>query len=180
MNPLNDQGLYEIYSVWHVPFWQTRSFYLIIATLIVLSTVVAVVLLIRWYRKKQGAAQTSWQQALAQLATLQHRHYATKEEGKACYFAMTSILKEYLARRFDYPLPGKTDEEMVQYLAHSAHPQLAHAIKPIIEGCVHIKFANEQALEQTIKKHLEQCGHIITSTIPTPAENNKKLSHIHQ
>ena len=167
MQTLNEKGLYDIYPMWHVPFWQTMKFYITvgIAGLIILSGIIW--LLIRWYRKKNAVPKTAWENALDALQFLQQKKYTSKEDGKLCYFAMTSILKKYLATRFAYPLDGKTDEEMIVYLAKSTDQKaLAQELKEIIDGCLYIKFANAQAMQENINKHLEQSCVIVKKTIP--------------
>ncbi len=167
MQSLNEKGLYDIYAMWHVPFWQTTQFYIAVSTicLIILSGIIW--LFIRWYRKKNAVPKTAWENALDALQLLQQKKYLSKEEGKLCYFAMTSILKKYLATRFAYPLDGKTDEEMIFYLAKSTDQKmLADDLKEIIDGCLYIKFANAQAMQENITKHLEQSCMIVKKTIP--------------
>jgi hypothetical protein len=167
MPELTEKGLYDIYSVWHVPFWQTKAFFITIATIISMLLITIIWLIVLWYRKKRANAKESWQLALEQLQLLQQKMYLSKEDGKQCYFAMTHIIKTYLIIRFSYPLHGKTDEEMIRYLAASTHQKaLVDELKEIMEGALYIKFANEQAMQETIKKHLEQCCMIIERTIP--------------
>lgn len=167
MQKMNEQGLYDIYSIWSVPFWQTKEFYIAVGITIAIILGIAAWFFIRWYRKKNVVPKTAWQTALESLHSLQQKKYTSKEEGKLCYFAMTNVLKKYLAARYAYPLDGKTDEEMVSYLAKSAEQKvLAHELKEIIDGCLYIKFANEQAMQENISKHLEQSCAIVKKTIP--------------
>jgi hypothetical protein len=122
---------------------------------------------IRWYRTKEILPKTAWEAALDELQRLQQKTYTSKEDGKVCYFAMTSILKTYLAARFACPLDGKTDEEMIVYFAKSInHKELADELKEIIDGCLYIKFANEQAMQENINKHLEKSCKIVKKTMP--------------
>ncbi len=171
MQKLMENGLYDIYPMWHVPFWQTTTFYIIVGLVCALMLGIASWLLIRWYFKKKAVPKTVWEEALEQLHTLQQKKYGSKEEGKQCYFAMTSVLKKYLAARYAYPLEGKTDEEMVHYLAKSTEQKkLAEELKEIIDGCLYIKFANEQAMQENIVKHLDQSCLIVKKTIPVEME----------
>lgn len=167
MQSLNEKGLYDIYSLYHIPFWQTKEFYIAISILTLLIISIITWLFVRWYRKKIALPKTLWEQALDQLQILQQKKYQSKEDGKICYFKMTSILKTYVATRFAYPLHGKTDEEMIVYLAQSTEQKaLAEELKEIIDGCLYIKFANAQAMQENIMKHLEQSCAIVKKTIP--------------
>jgi hypothetical protein len=167
MQEINEKGLYDIYSIWHVPFWQTKAFYITISIIVSSLLLVIIWLFARWYFRKKTVIKQPWEVALEQLHLLQQNSYQSKEEGKQCYFAMTSIIKNYLVIRFAYPLEGKTDDEMICYLANIPnHNALADELKEIIEGCIYIKFANQTAMQETIMKHLEQCTAIVKKTIP--------------
>jgi len=172
MHPLNEQGLYDIYSIWHVPFWQTKAFYYTVGSCIGIVLLMLTWGLIRWYRAKKIVPKTAWQLALDELHALQQKQYLSAEESKACYFAMTNIIKTYFIARFDYPLQGKTDDEVVQYLLSTEHHALAPALKEIMHGCQYIKFAHQTALHDTVMQHLAQCNTLITKTIPTQTISN--------
>lgn len=177
MQSLNEKGLYDIYTIWHIPFWQTRTFYIAVGTALCFLIILFLWLFIRWYLKKRMVPKTSWQRALEQLHSLQKKAYCTQDEGKHCYFAMTTILKTYFIDRFGYPLHGKTDEEMVDYFLQITDQQpLAQELKEVITGCLYIKFANEKAIQDIITQHLAQCCTIITHTIPEQASKNRQVS----
>lgn len=175
MQKINEQGLYDIYSLWYVPFWQRTEFYIAVGITIAIILGIAAYFFVRWYRKKNAVPKTAWENALEQLTQLQQKKYESKEDGKSCYFAMTTILKKYLATRYAYPIDGKTDEEMITYLAKSTEQKLlADELKEIIDGCLYIKFANAQAMQESIEKHLEQSCAIIKRTIPAQTNQHTK------
>lgn len=165
---LDDKGLYDIYSLWHIPFWQTSFFYWIILSFLAFSIVLALwVTIMWWYGKKKTVVKPAWQEALDKLYQLQQKKYLSKAEGKSCYFAMTAIIKTYLIARYQYPLHSKTDQEMIHYIAkQKKQEKIADALKEIIHGSLYIKFANERAMQKTIMVHLERCCTIVHQTIP--------------
>lgn len=166
MPQMNENGFYDIYSLWHLPFWQTHAFYYSVLVFVFILVSVICWFLVRWYFKKKIIPKTAWQDALDQLHLLQQTSYHTKKEGKLCYFAMTDIIKTYLIARYDYPLHGKTDKEVIRYLTKKEPTFLAGSLKEIVDGSLHIKFANETALEKKIVQDLEQCCSIVKKTIP--------------
>ncbi len=167
MNGLDERGLYDIYSVWHLPFWQTGWFFWGIVSVIVVSLTGAMYFLYRWYRNKNIKPITPWEKALQTIADLQKSSYETKEKGKQCYFILTGALKNYFESRYQFPISTKTDEEVSRYLEEQLIDNtMKKELQSILQGCLLTKFANEQAMEEQIKKHLDQATSIVRSTIP--------------
>ena len=80
---------------------------------------------------------------------------------------LTPALKQYLEDRFAYPIAHKTDEEAARYLENQQlAPNLTKNIQEILRGCLLIKFANEQALNEQIQAHLALAKETVISTIP--------------
>ena len=164
---MDQNGLYDIYPVWHVPFWQTGWFYWTVISLTVLFCIVLGWGTYRWYRLRNEQPITPWEKALRIIAKLQNKTYAMRQEGKQCYFVLTTTLKQYLEERFAYAIAHKTDEEAARYLEQQRlDPNLTKNIQEILRGCLLIKFANEQALNEQIQAHLALAKETILSTIP--------------
>lgn len=175
MEKINKLELYDIYSTWHVPFWQTTWFYL---TSIALSLVVmgALILwLIVRYKRQNKPIKTPWQIALEQLHTLQKNNYTSKAAGKQCYFAITSIIKQYLHAQHQLRTIEKTDKELINYLKQSTlltQPVLKN-LEEICNGCRYIKFANQKAVQKQISEHLAMSVQIIKETKPNDQQHIK-------
>lgn len=167
MNGQQEIQLYDIYPMWHLPFWKTWPFYIGVGVLISL-----IIGLLGWFvwkklRNKKVATEPVWISALRNLRALQNKKCVTKEEGKQVYFALTDILKRYIQERFGLPVHGKTDEELIRYLKeHNLLPELRDDIADIAQGCVYIKFANEQAMQDHIARHIALSISLVTKTIP--------------
>lgn len=168
MNAQNTaQQLYDIYPLWHVPFWQTSLFYTVIAIIGIIFLISGIYYFWKKRRKKNATIEVPWQRALRELRALELKENSTKDDGKQCYFAMTEILKRYLHARFHLPVQGTTDDELVRYLKDSKQlPELVDAIHDIAQGCIYIKFANEQAMQEQIARHLALSITLVTQTIP--------------
>lgn len=164
-HPMNENGLYDIYSVWHVPFWQTSWFYtLMIAAGIALCALV-ILMVYKTFFAKKVAPLAPWQKALNDLYDLEQLDLSTQENGKQFYLKLTAILKQYLQDRFQLPLVAKTDAEMASYLQDS-DLEKKYKISEICNGCVLIKFANQSAIEEQSKAHLNLALKLVSETIP--------------
>jgi hypothetical protein len=163
MEKINRIELYDIYTTWHVPFWQTNWFYLtiIVVSLLTIGSIIAW-LIIR-YKERNKPIKTPWQIALEQLHVLQKHTYTTKAESKECYFAITNILKEYLHTQHQLHTIGKTDVELIRYLKQGSllKPAILKNLEEICNGCLYIKFANQEAIQKQISDHLALSVYIV-------------------
>ena len=161
-------GLYENYGEWHIPFWQTESFLLCIKIAFVLLCLLVIGLLTRiymLYRKRKKL--TAWEQALYDVEQLKKEHKLYSENGKNFYLAISTIIKTYLNRRFNYDLLGKTDAEVVEFLLdHYPNAQIVNEIKELLLGGVFVKFANAHVAQERINKDYDRIISIIKLTIP--------------
>ena len=117
---MDKNGLYDIYGVWHLPFWQTTWFKYLCASLIALVFLLVGVAigyrLYQWIRHKQ---YTAWEIALMKLEQLKKNHYATQDEAKQAYGVITAVLKEYLSKRYGWSVTSATDDELAQVQSSS-------------------------------------------------------------
>lgn len=162
----NSLGLYDIYGHWHVPFWQTRAFYVIISLIIFL-----ILSLIAWYLIKRYWARKPqmpiWDEVLHELYDLKKRNIATAEQGKEFYCVLTMSLKKYVHGRYGLDGLHKTDDEFVQFLQKNTFaPELLVILQEIFSGSTIIKFANAHAIQETIEKDLNSSITFVKQTIP--------------
>jgi len=161
--PMNKHGLYDIYDVWHVPFWQTTTF---LYSMIFLSIVL--LSLIIWFivkKLKKQKKKTPWDSALQQLNALQQSDISV-EHGKEFYFTLTLIVKKYLQDRFGYPLTHRTDAESIAYLERNELlPEHIETIRTIFSGVQVIKFANAQAAQEQMLNDLQSSIQLVQHTI---------------
>ncbi len=168
---MDQATLHDIYPIWHIPFWQTKWFFWGIVSLCILVCCLAVVGIYAWYQKRNKRVMTPWDTALQTINRLQNNNYTSQQESKQCYFTLTTALKQYLADRFAYPIAHQTDEEAARYLEkQSLDPQLKKNIQEILRGCLLIKFANQQAMNEQIQAHLALAKEIIVKTIPQTSD----------
>lgn len=169
-----EQGLYDIYGQWHVPFWQTRLFYggVALLCLIVLCIIARRVLT---HFKKNKPVLSPWDEALQSLESLKQDNIATVAQGKHFYGILTSVLKKYIHKRYGFEeydtgsvsdeSLAKTDYEFIQYLQKKSFPQdLTEQLQRIFMGSMVIKFANVEAIQEQIEKDLALAISFINQT----------------
>ena len=155
---------YDIYEYYYIPFYQQPLF-------IVLASIVSIGLLGLvgyWLYKRSFKPISPWDWALSEIAKLPTATYTTKDDYKKFYFAITTILKAYLEKRYNWDTQDKTDEELATFLhLHGFQAQLLEKLKKMLQGATWIKFANEEAIRTQVDEDLGTAQLIIKKTIPT-------------
>ncbi len=161
-------GLYENYGLWHVPFWQTEKFQLMVKVSCAVLVLFVIALLIKKYYDYQKRKKRSvWDQALFDLYQLKNDHKISAEHGKEFYLVVSAVLKKYLYQRFDYDVVGKTDSEVLHYLKEcNADKDILVELEILLQGGVIIKFANAQAAQEQVENDYMRAIAIIQRTIP--------------
>lgn len=133
---------YDIYDYYTIPFWQTTWFMVCIGLLIVTIGVLCFFIL----RKK--TTQLPWQWAEQEVNRLSQMTLTHKNDYKKFYFTLTTIIKGYLNKQYDWKLDDKTDEELNEWLTQQKfNPEITEMLKKIADGALWIKFANADALK---------------------------------
>lgn len=167
---MDERGLYGIYQAWHVPFWQTSTFYwLLIASLVVILLTLSF-FLVHWIlKRRRAAAVTPWDHALQKFTALELYPCNSKADGKVVYGTLSYEMKQYVHKRYSYDVRWKTDEELVSYLEHHEFPEpLLADLREIMMGSTLVKFANIEVIQEQTKRHLALSKAFIQKTIPQP------------
>lgn len=168
---MNKHGLYDIYGSYHVPFWQTKAFY--VSSGICFCLLLAFLIWQAWKKfRARKQMLPSWERALRELEQLKKSNVASVSQGKQFYCTLTSLFKKYLDERFGFDCQGKTDEELLSYLEQKEFPAtLLNELRVIIMGSIIIKFANAQAIQEQIVLDLSRSVTFIRQTIPSQKNN---------
>ncbi len=166
--PTTEMELYDIYSTWHIPFWQTTIFYIIVGVVCFLVLLTIFVWLAIRYRERFIHKKQPWERAIEQLKDIQKIKGVDQFNGRLCYFAMTAILKRYFHEIRGLETLGKTDSEFIQYLktTHAVSDQIIKNLDEIYNGCVLIRFANQEVVKTHLDKDLLLGINIVKETIP--------------
>lgn len=162
MNELmNEQGLYDIYGHWHVPFWQTQVFkgtLLLVGIIVLLLLAYLLIKKILFSRKLSPA-----QKALRALEALKKKNIQTRQDAQEAYFMITDILKCFFQVHYNIPFESMTDLEMVESLKKTDFPtEYISSLSDMIEASRGIKYAQEAALQQDVSRDIARSIAVIT------------------
>jgi hypothetical protein len=159
---MNEHGLYDIYSVWHVPFWKTQFFYASISIFVVLFFLMLALILYKWYKMRKKSISL-WDQASADLQALLMK----QESVSNLYAQLTHILKKYISDRYACDLYADTDAEFIFSIKKLDIPsQVCMDIESILEGVTEIKFSNISVARVKLEEAVRQAVQCVQRTIP--------------
>ncbi len=140
--------LYDIYGLWHVPFWQ-RTWFIVCMVLLVSALLFGVCyLLIKQYKAKKPPIP-AWKQALQRLQELKRTEMLKKEKSERYYVQLTKLIKEYMSDQFGTNIRSLTDQQMCAYIdERTLYNKQKEQLKQIFSAGELIKFANQDAIEQ--------------------------------
>lgn len=163
---MDENGLYDIYGTWHVPFWQTNLFFYASVACALLIALLVVFLVV--YKFKRGTSkQLYWQKVLGELYQLRKLTIVSKPEGHRAYCQLTDLVKWYCAHRFGQKAEGLTDDELIHFLETQAVTQdELKALGMVLAASGTIKFAGDQALREQFQEHVEVAIRFISATKP--------------
>ncbi len=171
---LDVDKLYDIYEMWHVPFWQTTLFCVILGGCV---AAVAIVALYKIYNAYRGSnkPRPAWEQALKDLGKLANLEITDKRQAKQFYFLLTSIIKKYLSRRYSLMITGKTDRELIELIEKKELPaDVFLKARSIFMGCSLIKYADEKCLNDQCKEDLDRAIMLVErSSLDLPSQKKE-------
>jgi hypothetical protein len=162
-----EHELYDIYTLWHVPFWQTQQFFIALVSIGALILGAFVAFLIRKWRARKST-QTAWDKALHQLDEIKKNNRISVEQGKDFYHDLTRIMKEYVHERYRLDVVSATDQEFLATLEKNRVllPIMLAELQEVMSGLLFIKFANAQAAQTKMHEDFNRVVMIIKTTIP--------------
>lgn len=164
---METRGLYGMYDVLHIPFWQTVWFRATIGALLFIGF--SGVLFFVWKKLQMRKRKShSWERALALLDEISKRDLMAIEQRRVLYYDLTRILKEYCGERYGWDIGGLTDQESIHFLlAKKVDTRLQYTFKQVVQGCELIKFAQESVDCERIQADCLLCKEFIRATIPS-------------
>lgn len=142
--------LFEVYSVWYKPWWDSVWFY---GCILAFSALICMYYLFVFFKRKRKL--TPEQEALQQLYRLTVASYLTDKSLHEAYFALTMIMKKYLILSFRLPLDDKTDLEIVPMLNGIIPENMIYLLQEFFDRSFHIKFAYDVASVTMLKQDIE-------------------------
>jgi len=166
---MTEQGLYDIYGCWHVPWWQTNFFSYTIGVLICLFVGFALFLIIYAKRKEKV---TPFEYAIQQLELL--KNMVNRQGVTLTYDQLSAIIKHYLYQQKGYS-KSLSDQELKAALHQlNITPDLEMAMQELLEHAVQAKFAKEHFNGGFITKDIVHAIEFIDHTKPDQSSLPKK------
>jgi len=139
---------YDIYGVRTVPFWHTRAFCGAALLLFMVVAGLVVYALVRWWLYIRNTRLVPYDvRALRDLNGQEIEELLQNKESERFYSLLISILKNYLAQRYNVSLISCTDSEMLERLALVGMDGQHHTLfKGILFQSTHARFANAQLM----------------------------------
>ncbi|MBU1008313.1 hypothetical protein KKA53_04535 [Candidatus Dependentiae bacterium] len=161
---------YDIYDYIYTPFWQTKHFLVLLASILAIACLIGIFFWIRHVKNKNQIKPTitPWESALRELRALTPHTYETKEEFKKFYFTITRIIKKYFEKQFSFDVIDKTDDELIDYLqSKNLDTKQIQKLKIVLNGSLLIKYANAQALREQAQSDLKTVISLVKQTAPS-------------
>jgi len=153
--------LYDIYGMWHVPFWQTAFFYYIVGGCGILLCGIAFYYCYRWYKRRTKKVPY-WLVSQRALDELSGSSLNTVNCADLFYSRLLVILKQHLSAHFNHDFIGATDQECIQMLRRIGEKgPLGDTVKEITERTETIRFARDTALKEGMQTDLQKIYSIV-------------------
>lgn len=159
-------GLYDIYGLWHVPFWQTTWFFW--ACICFFAVVMVVVGALIWWRIRSKKISISyWDQALLEISQLLRTPVLDAEQSYYIYTQLIGILKHYLSTRYTCNAQAMTDDELLIFLSASDCPvPVVQVIERLLKESLTIRFAGHRAHQHIVEEAVGSAVIVVKQTIP--------------
>ena len=161
MDDIHDIKSLDKYGINPALFW-----YGVLGFIIV---VLAAAILIYWKKHKKTIleVEASISPEEAALNMLDDLHALKDSDGKAFYFRLSMILREYIWHRFGVGAPEMTTEELLPRIAElDLGRKLLQGVRESARIGDPVKFAEQPAETETMQRHIEFVRSFVNQTTP--------------
>jgi len=155
--------LIDIYDMWYEPFWIQRWFVVIVCIVSILSIGFLLYFLYKKYFKKESSIDCSVD-AYEGLSALESMSIQTQQDSKDLYFELSSIIKQYLACRYDTVFTQLTDKEIVRRVEDYISDTDVCILRKLLQSIAHVKFERGQVALEKIKYDIQLVKEFIQNT----------------
>ena len=162
---------YDIYGIWHVPWWQRPMVKNIGWVVCIILLMAFFVYIIKKFLGRQKRL-APWQVALKDLASLGTPDMLNESASKIFYTKLTAIIKQYICERYGFDIYGKTDREILAWLDDQvlfAH-DLIPVLQEIFDHAGQTKFANISGIVGSMERDLALSMRLIKETMPLQSQ----------
>lgn len=169
---MDSNELYDIYDMWHVPWWQTTVFWWLIYAVSAIILITMLIIIFRLLYKKRKPEEP-WEAACRQLA-LAYKKARENVDVELFYAEITCVLKWYLTIRFEDDSVARTDIELLSNAQQNpAFPKLlVPAFSQLLDHASHARFAKQSLPLDQLYEDYACARHVIEQTIVKQEKNN--------
>ena len=147
--------------------------------------VLAAAILMYWKKQKKTIleVEASISPEEAALNMLDDLHALKDSDGKAFYFRLSMILREYIWHRFGVGAPEMTTEELLPRIAKlELDSRLLQGVREFARIGDPVKFAEQPAEAETMQRHIEFVRSFVKQTTPVSVtvDENKTNDNVLQ
>lgn len=168
----NKDQLIDIYDIWYKPFWEHGWFIAIKYGAIITLLGYFLYIMYKKYIQK-NVVEDCAVVAYRNLDLLKNFHIVTERDSKDCYFSLSSIIKKYLACRYDHIFIRLTDKEIVVQAQRYMDNDTVLLLQQILQGMTFVKFEYKVAAHQKLEKDIVLIEEFIEKT--TPLRDTKEM-----
>ena len=145
--------MYDIYGHWHIPFWQTQNFKIILCILIAVCAIALGWIIIKLFFKAR--ILNPEQRALQALNKLMTKEITTRYDAYQAYHTISDILKKFFQETYNDSFMHMTDNEMIINLKKYSFPNdLREPLQQLLNASEGVKYAQEYALQEALQQHI--------------------------
>jgi hypothetical protein len=173
MNTSHMDQFYDIYDVWHLPWWQHPVIKIgMVVFFVILCVSVIICIAIKFKRRLKNIP--AWQEALKSLDCLRTSDMLNETMAKVFYTQLTVVIKHYIHKRYGFDIEGKTDREIVVFLGEQIiFPRdLIVVLQDILDHASRIKFANSVGLLEQMQQDLALSVRFVKESTPNNPRNS--------
>jgi len=154
--PAEELQIYDIYDMWHVPFWQRLWFKALLFGLASVVFVVLLYLLYRVIRQRSVRQKTILDRCIERMQQLKARGFHA-QESELYYVLFTVIIKDMLYACYKQDVYSYTDQQLVDYIktVPLSDAQKEHLARLLLAG-QWSKFAQKEAISTQLKEDWQQ------------------------
>lgn len=161
----NQNQLIDIYDIWYEPFYKQTWFMTLTIILLALLLSIFMYCVYKKYRKQVSVVDCAVT-AFQGIELLKKIHIVTKQDSKDCYFSLSSIIKQYLACRYDGIFTRLTDKEIMVHAERYMHAENVLLLEKILHAMVLVKFEHKIAATEKLEKDIILVEEFIRNTTP--------------
>ncbi len=158
--------LYDIYGMWHIPFWQRPFFLKVIAMMLFFILFFGIFFFIRWFFKKRAKPLSASEKALKDVASLKEQYLKKEVKMSEVYGLLSRIMKSFFSAQFKIDMLSKTDDESIPFLQDlSLSDTVKEKLEELFKRSAVIKFSFMQISDDQVLSDLDFCSAVIQESV---------------